>query len=214
MKNLNLSTKIQANKGCAMLKTILLVLSLCFIFNNTTMAYPIILDKESLLQAKNESQSLGKYKNNDVRQYSYNLGEKGYGFLNKQAPIKIDIATPYSIARYNYYKESTIYEDFTDFEKEELIANANTIKVITRCNSMAGRVGFIPLPAKNVIIKKDDITYKSIPEETTNFYSEKRAWLFPIDIFDGKSDIEIIVIDMYDNVKPLKVKKEKLAEIK
>lgn len=195
------------------MKNILLTFLLLF-FSQSAFAFPIQLNDNTMAQAKADCQSVGKFDNNDVRQYSYMLGEKSYGFMNNQAPILIDIETPYSRARYNFYKESTIYRDFTDNEKSELIANKDTVKIITRCHAMATSMRLISLPAKNVVIKKNGVVYKSTPLPVESYYLADRKWLFPIELFNGSSDIEIIVIDAYDNVKPLKVTKEKLSGIK
>ena len=196
------------------MKKILLTVLMCLFLSSVAMAYPVRMDNTLMLQAKVDSVLVGKFGNDDVRQYSYMLGDKGYGFLSMQAPIKIDIETPYSTAKYRFYKESTIYTDFTDSDKENIIANSNTVNIITRCNAMAAMARFIPLPARNVVVKKDGVVYKSVPNEITNYYSSTRKWTLPIELFDGSSDIEIIVIDIYDNAKALKVNKEKLFNIK
>lgn len=199
------------------LKKILLVVLVGLLFNSIAiaiaMAYPIKLDEETLLQAKAESKFVGKYGNDDVRQYSYMLGEKEYPFLNMQAPILIDMETPYSVAKYRFFRENTLYDNFTDNDKKALI-DRNTIKLITRCVAHAQSMSLIPLPIKNVVVKKNGVVYKSVAQPVTDFYSVKREWILPIEVFDGSYDVEIIVIDTYDNIKPLKLTKEKLLNIK
>ncbi|MPM60462.1 hypothetical protein SDC9_107313 [bioreactor metagenome] len=61
------------------------------------------------------------------------------------------------------------------------------------------------------------MVYKSINADTTllnKWGVGRNVWAFPIGLFNAKEEMEIVIIDGHDNVKPLKLSPEKLQTLK
>lgn len=178
---------------------------------NTTL---VILTTDTLEKAKTEAPSVGKFNNNSIEQFAYYLGQKDYGLVYRYAPIGIAVVTPYSLSKYGFYKEKNIYRDFPAEDQKILLDNNDTIFIMTY--AVGAYIVGPPAPIQNVIIKKNGIVYKPINANTilqSKWNLSGTWWAFPIGLFNAKEEMEIIIIDGHDNVKPLKVLPEKLERI-
>lgn len=178
---------------------------------NTTLP---LLDTFYLNKARFDSPSVSQYANGSIEQFAYYLGKKEYGFGYRYAPIGVAVITPYSLARYGFFKESQIYRDFTPGDQKMLLDNNDTVFVVTY-PAGAYTAGY-PASVQNVVIKTKGEVFKPINSEITlqsKWNLPGTWWAFPIGLFTAKADIEIVVIDEYDNVMPLKVSGETIARL-
>lgn len=179
---------------------------------NTTL---VILNNETLKKAKLDSPLVGKYSNDSIEQYAYYVGKKDYGLSYNYSPIGVAVITPYSLSKYGFFKEKQIFLDFSLDDQRLLLENNSTVFVMT-FNSIPYNLA-PSAPIQNIIIRKNGVVYRTINANTsliTKWGIGGTLWAFPIGLFNSKEEMEIIIIDGHDNVKPLKLSTEKLEKIK
>jgi hypothetical protein len=166
----------------------------------------IVLDDSAISQAERDILNLEKIRDaeNYLRRYEeswisapgYYLGYQIPGFGSGKTPVSFGLITPYSAARYVYYKANSNYSlvnpAFIDDIKQYKNVAYVTVYSLERTKDDAAYNGVVRF--KDVSIKKGNTIYPSLPKEkflprvVTSMAYEYMLWPFPIDIFanDGE----------------------------
>lgn len=143
--------------------------------------------------------------------------------FTKYAPLRYQLITPYSLARFVYYKTERQFKEPQPATIQDIMKHKNVAWVfLWGTGSMDYAVGmFPPPPIANVVIRKNGVIYQPLPKDqfTPTTFSvigilESQVWAFPLDLFSKEGDFEIIAVDTQDHQKPLKISADDMLKYK
>jgi hypothetical protein len=150
----------------------------------------------------------------DMHDYSYYLGNK---FPILLYPVNFWLATPYSALSYLYYQDKHSFVSPDDFLIQDLYALKNYVFIRIDRKSINNVFVSIPIPFKNLVIKKGDKVYKSVDVASKTMLHlgmpPDFTYAFPIGLFDGQ-DLEIVAVDAGDHRISLKLTGDKMRKYK
>lgn len=179
----------------------------------------IILDQDTLLQAKSESEKL-KDIGDWNRQVAYFLGAKSYDFFTNASPQRVQLITPYSMARYAYYKSGVNYLEPNPAVLKDILSKNDTVWVWIWSDGAYDHVTKMSrIGVTNVVVKVGNEIHQPSGKllAAFNVYGvpEYQLYSFPISVFKkSNTPFEIIIIDAADKRKPFKVTADMFDKIK
>lgn len=182
----------------------------------------IVLDDVSLSKAKKEASQL-----NDIDEWNlrvaYFLGSKGYSIFSNSSEQRVQLITPYSIAKYAYYVTERNFKEPKQMTINNILSHNNVAWLWVWSNGAYDAIlGNGPAPGiTNVVIRKGNKIYQPLPREkyTPDYtfmaanINRAAAWAFPIEIFSNdNTPFEIVLVDSQMHQKPLTINKEDLVK--
>lgn len=190
------------------MRKLLISVFVCFLFSSITAYgkelpgdYPSIeaktvctrLDTFSLAKAKMESPTLSEM-GDASRQMSYWLD------VEENSPVTFQVITPYSAARYLFYKADAQYKPISREALVDLTDFNNVLYLWVRPAAKKAKA-----PITHVVIEKDGIIYQPLPPQyIANTLKDvvpdwdRQLWAFPANLLDGKSAVRVIAVNSKD----------------
>lgn len=195
--------------------------------------YPIIktkttlrmLTETTLKEAKAEIGKVDSFQR-EANRYGYLLGSKGYndfaakfwlGIASGKTDIEYTLITPYSAVRYEFWRANKQFKPVDNvaldyyMNHKDIVCLVIAPKDAANQNFMESYCGYIArkyeAAISNVVIRKNGEVFQSVLRNGDK-------WYFPIHLFVGTEEMEVIAVDSDNEQKVLKVSAERIAEIK
>ncbi|WP_346352911.1 ankyrin repeat domain-containing protein [Azotosporobacter soli] len=184
-----------------------------------------MLSENTLKEAKAEIGKVDSFQR-EVNRYGYLLGSKGYndfggkfwfGIAGGKTDIEYTLITPYSAVRYEFWRANKQFKPVDQAALDYYMNHRDTVCLVISPKNAANENfwerynGYsahkYEATISNVVIRKNGEVFQ-------NVLRNGDKWYFPIDLFVGSEDMEVIAVDADNEQKILKVSADRIAEIK